>query len=57
MKESEIMLHLLFPTNQETARAIDPGMGAFNDPATLPPKGVFCLGLTSIVPSFQDLLV
>jgi hypothetical protein len=43
MKESEIILHLLFPTNQETARAIDPGMGAFHDPApgTIPRDELF----------------
>ena len=57
MKESEIILHLLFPTNQETARAIDPGMGAFNDPATLPPDAVFCFRVVAIVLSFRDSLV
>ena len=42
MKESKIILHLLFPPNEETTRAIEPGMGPFNDPATLPPNAVFC---------------
>ena len=32
MKESEIILHLLFPPHEETARTIEPGMGAFHDP-------------------------
>jgi len=32
MKESEIILHLLFPPNQQTARAIDPGMAPFHYP-------------------------
>src|SRR5260221_12543023 len=32
MKESEIILHLLFPTNQQTTRAIDPGMAPFHYP-------------------------
>src|SRR5260221_7850693 len=34
MKKGQIILALLLPTNQESARAIEPGMGAFDDPTT-----------------------
>src|SRR6266699_382501 len=34
MKESEIILHLLLPPNEETARAIEPGMASFHYPPT-----------------------
>jgi hypothetical protein len=30
MQKSEIILHLLLPPNEETARAIEPGMAAFH---------------------------
>jgi len=43
MKKGQIILALLLPTNQESARAIEPGMGAFDDPVTLPPEVVFRL--------------
>ena len=36
MKEGEIILALLLPPNQESARAIEPGMGAFHHPTAGP---------------------
>jgi hypothetical protein len=36
MKESQIILHLLFPPNEEPARAIEPGMAPFHHPSSRP---------------------
>jgi len=36
VKEGEIILALLLPPNKEPTGAIEPGMGMFDDPATLP---------------------
>ena len=37
--------------------AANPGQGAFDDPATLPPQTVFCFCVLVIVHSFRDSLV
>jgi hypothetical protein len=42
---------------REPTVARDPGIGAFDDPVTLPPKVVFCLCVVAIVSSFRDVLV
>jgi hypothetical protein len=41
MKKCQIVLDFLLPTDQKPAGAIEPGMRAFHDPATLPPATVF----------------
>ena len=57
MEESEIVARFLFPANEETARAIEPGMRALHDPATLPPDTVFWFCVLAIAHSFRDSLV
>jgi hypothetical protein len=57
MKKSEIVLHFLLPAHQETPGAVEPGMRAFHDPATLPPDAVFWFWVFAMVFSFPDLLV
>lgn len=42
MEESEIVLSLLLPTDKNTAKAVHPAMGAFDDPAACPLVGIAC---------------
>ena len=57
MKKSQVVFELLIPVHQEATRAIEPGMGAFHDPATLPPDTVFWFCVLAIAHSFRDSLV
>jgi hypothetical protein len=53
MEHGFIVIGFLFPANEETAKAIEPGVGAFDDPASGFGSGMTPLGFDFLAPSAQ----